>query len=102
MLVQSVKLLILFNITCLVFSTNYNNFDNCQNNNGTVIDNDLCTPNDYKKATVPWNNVSSPFKMNVSIMLISLVKVSIQSSSFSFYFSTYWYWRDPRYSIITI
>ena len=82
----------------LVGSSSYNeDYKNCEAEGGSVIDQDLCFPNDYKKAVIPWTEDSKTFQINVSIILISLVEVSIERNSFSFYYSTYGKWRDPRY-----
>ena len=63
---------------------------------GIILDQELCIPSDYKKATIPWTEDSNPFHINISIALTSLVKVSLESNSFSFYFSSSGEWRDPR------
>ena len=90
-----VKILILLNIStiCLCISETFNN---CKDGGGTILDQELCIPSDYKKATIPWTEDSNPFHINISIALTSLVKVSLESNSFSFYFSSSGEWRDPR------
>ena len=91
----SAKILILLNIStiCLCISETFNN---CKDGGGIILDQELCIPSDYKKATIPWTEDSNPFHINISIALTSLVKVSLESNSFSFYFSSSGEWRDPR------
>ena len=90
------KILILLNIStiCLCISEPFNN---CKDGGGIILDQELCIPNDYKKASIPTTEDSAnTFQINISIALTSLVKVSLESNSFSFYFSSSGEWRDPR------
>ena len=90
------KILILLKLSSMGLCIN-ESFNNCKDEGGIVLDQELCIPNDYKKASIPWTEDSvNTFQINISIALTSLVKVSLESNSFSFYFSSCGEWRDPR------
>ena len=77
------------------FSASNEAFENCQNNFGQVIDQDLCLPKGYKKTTIPPTD-TPPFKINITVNLTSLSKVSIRTRSISFYYTSIGYWQDSR------
>ena len=89
------KILILLNLCSKCLCIN-ESFKNCKDGGGIVLDQELCIPTDYKKASIPWTEDSNPFQINISIALTSLVKVSLESNSFSFYLSSLGEWMDPR------
>ena len=77
------------------FSASNEAFENCQNNFGQVIDQDLCLPKGYKKTMIPPTD-TPPFKINITVNLTSLSKVSIRTRSISFYYTSIGYWQDSR------
>ena len=92
---NKVKLSIFFCIISPAFSASNEAFENCQNNFGQVIDQDLCLPKGYKKTTIPPTD-TPPFKINITVNLTSLSKVSIRTRSISFYYTSIGYWQDSR------
>ena len=95
MMCNKVKLSILFCTLIPAFSASNEAFENCQKDSGQVIDQDLCLPKGYKKTTIPPTD-TPPFKINITMNLTSLAKVSIKTRSISFYYTSIGYWQDSR------
>ena len=91
--IAKILILLMLCSKCLCINESFNN---CKDDGGIVLDQELCIPKDYKKASIPWTEDSNPFQINISIALTSLVKVSLESNSFSFYLASIGEWRDPR------
>ena len=95
MMCNKVRLSILFSILSPAFSASNEAFENCQKDSGQVIDQDLCLPKGYKKTTIPPTD-TPPFKINITMNLTSLAKVSIKTRSISFYYTSSINWHDSR------
>jgi hypothetical protein len=95
MMSNKVKVSIFFCILSPVFSASNEAFENCQKDFGQVIDQDLCLPKGYKNTIIPPTD-TPPLKINVTMKLTSLAKVSLKTRSISFYYTSIGYWHDTR------
>ena len=95
---NKVKLSIFFCIISPAFSASNEAFENCQNNFGQVIDQNICLLKGYKKTTIQPTD-TPPFKINITVNLTSLSKVSIRTRSISFYYTSIGYWQDARWNL---